>query len=160
MEEKDNLAKRFGEGKQNWLILSVEGFPLDERLHDELADIEWRNLDAVFLILTSQFGSAIYMNQIDDNRRIVITRCPKATNHVCYHPGVRTSVRKAGNEVQNLREEPVLRGLVYQIVNADGKVLAEEERESELPVSQDDATKGVRRAVKRLPFQPSENASR
>ena len=159
VEEKDNLAKRFGEGKQNWLILSVEGFPLDERLHDELADIEWRNLDAVFLILTSQFGSAIYTNQIDDNRIIIITKCPKATDHVCYHPGVRTSVRKAGNEVQSLREEPVLRGLVYQVVNADGKVLAVEKREFQLPVSQDDAVKGIKRAIKRLPFEPSENIS-
>ncbi len=159
VEEKDNRAKHFGVGKQNWLILSVEGFPLDERLHDELADIEWRNLDAVFLILTSQFGSATYMNQIDDNRIIAITRCPKATDHVCYHPGVRTSVRKAGNEVQSLREETVRRGLVYQVVNADGEVLAEEERELQLPVSQDDAMKVRMRAVSRLPFQPSEKVS-
>ena len=159
VEEKVDRARRFGEGKQNWLILSVEGFPLDERLHEELADIEWKGLDAVFLILTSQFGSATYLNQIDDNRIIMIARCPKATDHVCYHPGMRTIVRKEGSEAQSLRETTIPRGLVYQVVNADGRVLAEEEREFQIPISQDDAMKGIKRATKRLPFQPSGNVS-
>ena len=157
VDEKDALAKRFGEREQNWLILSVEGFPLDERLHDELADIEWRNLDAVFLILASQFGSAIHLHDIDDNRIIVVTRCPKVNDHVCYHPGVRTTVRKAGDEAQNLREASGPRGLVHQVVSAQGKVLAEEEIEPQVPVTQDDTLKGIVRAVKRLPFQPSES---
>ena len=159
VEEKDNLSKRFGAGKQNWLILSVEGFPLDERLHEELADIEWRTLDAVFLILSSQFGSALYMHQVDDERIMVLARCPKATDHVCYHPGVRTVVRKTAYTVQSLHEEPIQRGLVYQVVNADEKVLAEEERNPQLPISQDDLEKGLRRAFKRLPFQPSDPIS-
>ena len=156
-EDKEKRAKRFGRGRQNWLILSVEGFPLDERLHEELADIEGNKLDAVFLILTSQFGSAIYMHEIDDNRIVVVAKCPKTADHGCYHPGVRTSVNKAGSEFQGLREESVPRGLVYQVVSADGKVLAEEERESQLPFSEDDAAKGIRRSIKRLPFQPSQN---
>ena len=156
VDEKDDRARRFGQGKQNWLILSVEGFPLDERLHEELACIDWKGLDAVFLILTSQFGSAIYQNEIDDNRIIVIARCPSRTDHVCYHPGIRTSTRKAGREFQTLREETVASGLVYQVVNADGSVLAEDVRELELPMSDEDLMKGIMRAVKRLPFQPTE----
>ena len=107
VKEKDNRARRFGQGKQNWLVLSIEGFPLDERLHEELSHIDWKSLDAVFLILTSQFGSAIYQDQIDDNRIIVIARCPKSSDHLCYHPGVTTSLRKAGQEFQDLREETV-----------------------------------------------------
>ena len=157
VKKKDDLSKRFGEGNQNWLILSIEGFPLDEKLHDELGNIEWKDLDSVFLILTNQFGSAIYMNQIDDNRIIVNARCPKVNAHLCYHPGIRTSVRKAGSASQSLREETFSKGLVYQVVNADGKVLAEEEIEFQLPISQDDTQKGVMGAVKKLPFQPSEN---
>ncbi len=50
-------------------------------------------------------------------------------------------------------------GLVFQVVNLNGKVLAEEVREPELPVSDDDVEKGIKRATKKLPFQPSERAS-
>ena len=157
VKKKNDLSKRFGEGSQNWLILSVEGYPLDEKLHDELGIIEWKELDAVFLILTNQFGSAVYMNQIDDERIIVNARCPNVNVHLCYHPGVRTSVRKVGNVFQNLREESFSKGLVYQVVNRDGKVLAEEVIEFQLPISQDDTRKGVMGAIKKLPFQPSEN---
>lgn len=156
VDEKDALAKRFGEGEQNWLILSVEGFPLDERLHAELADIEWRNLDAVFLILSGQFGSVVHMHDIDDKRIVVVARCPKGNDHVCYHPGVRTIVRKASIEFQGLREESVPPGLVYQVVNSEGRILAEEERVPQVPVTEDDTLNGIKRAVKRLPFQPSE----
>ena len=158
VKDKDTRARRFGKGNQNWLVLSIEGFPLDERLHEELAYIDWKSLDAVFLILTSQFGSAIYQNQIDDNRIIVIARCPKETDHACYHPGVQTSVRKAGQEFQNLREETVPRGVAYQVVHLDGTVLAQEVEELELPVSIEDVMKGMMAANKKLPFQPTQTA--
>lgn len=156
VDDKHDRAKRFGKGKENWLILSIEGFPTDQSLHDELAGIDWKSLDAVFLALTSQFGSAIYQEEIDDTRIIAIARCPKEDDHACYHPGVRTTVRKTGQEVQILRENPVASGLVFQVVNSNGEVLAEEVREPELPVSENDVEKGLQRATKKLPFQPSE----
>ena len=159
VKEKGGLARRFGEGSQNWLILSVEGFPLNERLHEEIANVDWGNLDAVFLILTDQFGSATYLNQIDDNRIIVIARCPKADAHVCYHPGVRTIVRKEGKDVDSLREATTRRGLVRQVVSGDGKILAEDEIDPQLPVSEDDFKRAVRRAIKPLPFEPSDDIS-
>lgn len=159
VDDKDDRAKRFGKGKENWLILGIEGFPTDQSLHDELAGINWKSLDAVFLVLTSQFGSAIYQDEVDDNRIIAIARCPKADDHACYHPGVRTTIRKTGQEVQSLRENPMASGLVFQVVNLNGEVLAEEVREPELPVSENDVEKGIKRATKKLPFQPSERAS-
>ena len=157
---KAKRAKRCGVGKQNWLVLIIEGFPTTEWIETVLHDMDWQSLDAVFAIVNDEFGSAIHGLYPDDNRKIVLLKCPEQNDHICYHPGFVMTVRKADGSMDALREQGQERGITLQMTANDGKVLAENEVELPQPISRLDVLKGIRAAIKSLPYEMLPNQDR
>ena len=152
---KDKLARCSGDGKQNWLVLIIEGFPPVGWVATELSNMDWQSLDAVFAIISDEFGSAIQGFYPDDDRQIAMLKCPQRNDHLCYHPGFVMEARKGDGSLDALREQGRCRGLTQQITASDGTVLAENEIEPPEPVSYLDTQRGIRAALKSLPYTPT-----
>ena len=152
--EKTDRAKRFGQGKQNWLVLLIEGFPPVEEFDSLLRGFNWEGLDGVFAILSNEFGSAIHGLYPDDKKRITVLKCPEQNRHPCYHPGQVLVVRKDDGSMDTLRERGRDRGVTLQRTAEDGTVLAELLIEPPQPFSHLDLQKGLRAAIKKLPYEP------
>lgn len=157
VSSKAKRAKRYGVGKQNWLVLIIEGFPTTEWVGTELHDMDWQSLDAVFAIVNDEFGSAIHGLYPDDNRIIALLKCPEQSDHICYHPGFVMTVRKGDSSMDSLREQGQARGITMQMTANDGTVLAEDEVEMPQPISHLDVQKGMSAAIKSLPYDLPSN---
>ena len=48
VSKKNNLAKRYGAGEENWLLLLIEGFPPVSGIDSLLHAYAWGEFDAVF----------------------------------------------------------------------------------------------------------------
>ena len=151
---KSSRARKFGRGKQNWLVLLVEGFPPIEGFASVIRDVGWEDFDGVFAIMTEAFLSAIHGFSPDDLKKIVVLKCPEHDRHTCYHPGMTMVNRKADWRLDSLREQPADKGIVYQTTSSDGTLLAEWIEELPQPTTEADLRRGLISAKKRLPYQP------
>ena len=154
VSRKNERVSRFGRGKQNWLVLIIEGFPYIEGLETLLHDFDWQSFDGVFITMSDQFGSAIHGLYPNDDRRVILLKCPEKGNHICYHPGFTLVVRKDDGSMDALREGGRERGVTYLITDKDGTLLAEQNVEPPQPTSILDVQRGIRSAMKDLPYRP------
>lgn len=148
--KKNDRARRYGAGEENWLLLLIEGFPPVGNVDSLLKAYDWGGLDAVFGVFTDEFGSAIQGNHPDDNRRMVVLKCPELGRHQCYHPGLVMVARKGGGNFDELRGQGKDRGITHQWTNSSGDVLAECDEEPPQPMSHDDLHKGLQAAANKL----------
>ena len=132
-DAKSERAKRYGAGRQNWLILLVEGFPHVEGLYEQLRHADWQALDAVIAIISQEFGSAIHGYCPLDPRATVLVKCPEQNRHPCYHPGLISTAHK-GNEEFAFLLEPA-RDITLLITAEDGTPLAEIEKSPPQPTT-------------------------
>lgn len=153
VREKTERAILNGRGQQNWLVLIIEGFPFTDWINVELQKMNWQSLDAVFAIMSDEFGSAIHGLYPDDHRKITVLKCPERDDRICYHPGFVITIRKDDGSMDALRDQGQFRGVTWQITADDGTILAEYEVEPPQPVSHQDVEKGFRAAVKSLPYE-------
>ena len=128
LDRKKGKPNQFGNGEQNWLALIVEGFPPVPGWHEQILGMDWSDFDAVFAVISAQFGSGIYYNDPTDTRSVVIVKCPGQSEHICYHPGQVMRLRKGGSDFDPLRAMDTAgsRGRSMQITDDCGEVLAEE----------------------------------
>ena len=152
VREKASLAKKFGIGKQNWLVLLIEGFPPMEGFESVFRDVGWDDFNGVFAIMTEAFLGAIHGFFPDDLKKIVVLKCPERGRHTCYHPGMTIVDRKAGGRLDSLREQSADRGITHQITSSDGTVLAEWIEKPPQPFTEADFRRGLMTATKRLPY--------
>ena len=153
VSKKNQRAQRYGKGQENWLVLIMEGFPDIPGFDSLLLNFNWESLDAVFAIMSDEFGSAIHGNQPDDYKRIVVLKCPEQDSHICYHPGLVTVARKGNSILDPLRGHGRDQGITHQITTGYSEVLAELEEQPPQPMTSNDFLKGIRAAEKRLPYQ-------
>lgn len=153
VSKKNDRAQRYGKGQKNWLVLIIEGFPPISGADSLLLNFNWESLDAVFAVMSDEFGSAIHGFQPDDYKRITVLKCPEQDGHICYHPGLLTVTRKGDSNFDPLRGHGKDQGITHQITTSDGDVLAEFEEEPPQPRSFGDLLKGIQTAAKWLPYQ-------
>ena len=159
LDRKKGKPNQFGKGEQNWLALIVEGFPLVPGWQEQILGMDWSDFDAVFAVISAQFGSGIYYNAPTDTRVVVIVKCPEQSEHICYHPGHVMWLRKGGSDVDPLRamDSAGSQGRSMQITDDLGEVLAEETTPPPFPPVERDLLDALRsdrgRREMTLPFR-------
>ena len=137
---KKGKPENFGKGELNWLVLIIEGFPFIPDWYEQIPEMAWPNFDAVFAVISTQFGSGIYYNEPVDTRRVVMVKCPEQSQHVCYHPGHILWIGKGGSDFEPLRamDTSKSQGRSMQITSDDGEVLATNESATLFPTTERD----------------------
>ena len=149
-ERKNSRVERYGGGKQNWLVLIVEGFPVEPDWYENISELGWDKFDGVFAISTDEFAGAFHGMSAEVPQDVIVVKCPESRFHICYHPGVVLSLRRGGAsllpELQGLEK---MQGRTIEITDADGTILAKWEMEFPQPFTHSDQTERLRGIFKK-----------
>ena len=147
---KSKKVDRFGGGSQNWLVLLIEGFPVEPDWYEDIGNLDWDTFDGVFAILTDEYTGGIQGGQPNVPEDVIVVKCPESGNHFCYHPGVVLLSHRGGPAFYEMRDLKKLQGLMVELIDADGTVFAERELEIRQPFTQADLKERIGRAIKKL----------
>lgn len=95
-----------GTGRQNWVLVAAQGFPIDPDWYGQLP-IRWpQNIDGICVVATESYWGA-YADWFPYNDFVVaLIKCPAdARTHNCYHPGFRFRVGSLDAGLQPLSED-------------------------------------------------------
>ncbi len=144
-QRKSNRVERYGGSNQNWLVLIVEGFPVEPDWYKNISSLCWERFDGVFMISTEEFFGAFHGMSADVAQNVIVVKCPESRLHVCYHPGVVLSLKRGSAsllaEFQGLEK---IQGRTIEITNVEGAILAKNEVEPPQPFTHLDLTEGLR----------------
>lgn len=134
-QEKNSRVERYGGTKQNWLVLMIEGFPVKPDWYENISELGWDRFDGVFAISTDEFAAASRGTGPDVPQNIIVVKCPESRSHVCYHPGVVLLVPGSASRLSQSQWSEKLQGQTIELTNADGVILARDEREFSQPIT-------------------------
>ena len=140
-QRKNSRVERYGGANQNWLVLIVEGFPVEPDWYENISELGWGKFDGVFAISTDEFAGAFHGTSAEVPQDVIVVKCPESSLHICYHPGVVLSLRRGGASLlAEFRELEKMQGRTIEITDADGTILARCEREFPQPLTHSDQT--------------------
>ena len=138
-QRKNSRVERYDGANQNWLVLIVEGFPVEPDWYENISELGWDRFDGVFAISTDEFAGAFQGMSAEVAQNVIVVKCPESRFHICYHPGVVMSLERGSAsllpELQGLEK---IQGRTIEITDADGTILAECERELPQPFTHPD----------------------
>lgn len=144
-QRKDSRVVRYGGANQNWLVLIVEGFPVEPDWYENLSKLGWDRFDGVFAISTEEFWGAFHGMSADVPLNIIAVKCPESRFHVCYHHGVVLSLKRGSAsllaEFQGLEK---LQGRTNEITDSEGVILAKNEVKPPQPFTHSDLLAGLK----------------
>ena len=87
IQEKSRIIAKQGVGKNNWVIVLSQGFPVDPQWYDDLPE-EWpANIDGIVIVATQMYLGAHHDLLPYNDLTLVLLKCPFGNSgHRCYHP--------------------------------------------------------------------------